>query len=214
MKTRMRKKTGGKQLIDLPGGEDRRGEVSAESQARWNQSWKEGYSSRRQRALDLSEWEAAPDEMSAGGLNSWVNTATTLDLGESEGVTDSMSACGIDNVEAGSSSMDTFRMERGSDQDARVESFYKETVLQMLRDNNSMPRVAGMVVIEEAEDRGELEEEKMREEGENNARQEVQIQEEAGEGQVETGRLTGTTSTSDFEIHEEVSAGEQMDTHE
>ena len=206
--------TGGKQLIDLPGGEDRRGEVSAESQARWNQSWKEGYSSRRQRALDLSEWEAASDEMSAGGMNSWVNTATTLDLGENEEMINPMSVGDSDNVEAGSSIMDTFRVERNSDQDARVESFYEETVRQMLRETNLMQRVEGMVSVEEVKDRGELEEEKMRQVEEGSPRGEVQFQEEEGEGQVEAGRVTGTTSTSDFEIHEVGEAGEKMDTHE
>ena len=47
----------GKHLVDVVGGEDRRGEVSELARSRWKGS----HSSRRQRALDMSEWERALD---------------------------------------------------------------------------------------------------------------------------------------------------------
>ena len=64
---------GGRSLEDLPGGEDRRGSVSETAQ----KHWKDSYSSRRQRALDLAEWEALHPEMrdvfrnelNEGGMN-------------------------------------------------------------------------------------------------------------------------------------------------
>jgi hypothetical protein len=48
----------GRTLVDLPGGEDRRGVVSKTTRSQW----KDAYSSRRQRALDLSDWEGMPEE--------------------------------------------------------------------------------------------------------------------------------------------------------
>ena len=50
---------GGRSLEDLPGGEDRRVSVSETAQ----KQWKDSYSSGRQWALDLAEWEAMHPEM-------------------------------------------------------------------------------------------------------------------------------------------------------
>ena len=63
-----------KLLIDIPGGGDRRGNVSEMAQKRWKAS---SYSSKSQRALDLHEWEAEPENISAGTWHQETSSSST-----------------------------------------------------------------------------------------------------------------------------------------